>query len=419
MIIRCLAFLCGLCIALPSWGGSTIDPTLPSAGQGYSSASIRDNFQAAINDINDLSAQIATRGAYAASNAALINMAGLQASAMVYRAGFYAAGDGGAAYYIFSSSPCSLNGGNGDNGSQVKSGANCWLANFAASPTDVRVWGAKCDGVTDDHAALQAAFSAGTPLLSWPNKVCYSASSLTLSGGISVVGQDPSPGAASDNAAAPYTLLHGSAATVSLGPNSGLRGMRITRFGISAPTTLRQAITEANNFAGVGLMVNSNDVIISHVTVNGFATAVQHRNADRVHYDHLLGDDTNGLDVDGCFDDCTWRSMEFWPFLSAPYFLDHQSQSTAITSFSSGAGGVIAVALASAPQYPFQTGDIVVIGNTGKNYQAPNGRYTATAVELDTPYIKWLVLRDGLSGRLRRRKRDRLSHRESAARGRL
>lgn len=78
----------------------------------------------------------------------------------VLRQGFASPGDGGAAYYNWSASSCSLNSGNGDNGYQVKpnTGGGCWIAQIGSS-TDVRVWGAPL-GTSDDTAIWTAATNA-------------------------------------------------------------------------------------------------------------------------------------------------------------------------------------------------------------------------------------------------------------------
>jgi hypothetical protein len=57
----------------------------------------------------------------------------------VIRDGYASAGDGGAAYYVWSGSNCS----NADNGAQVSPnvGTGCWIAEFTGYP-DIRVWGA-------------------------------------------------------------------------------------------------------------------------------------------------------------------------------------------------------------------------------------------------------------------------------------
>lgn len=90
------------------------------------------------------------------SNAALL--ASPTTSPIMYRAGFYAAGDGGGAYYNLSGSPCSLNSGAGDQGIEVEaSNGGCWNAADQGRPIDARVWGAPDDGATDAGAIINTA----------------------------------------------------------------------------------------------------------------------------------------------------------------------------------------------------------------------------------------------------------------------
>ena len=104
----------------------------------------------------------------AATNAALKAMAA-GAFPVVYRAGYSAAGDGGAMTYVWSSSTCSLNSGAGDNGSQVapNSGTGCWLA-AAPEPYSVLIFGADKTGASSSTAAVQAALGSGVTALYFP-----------------------------------------------------------------------------------------------------------------------------------------------------------------------------------------------------------------------------------------------------------
>jgi hypothetical protein len=94
----------------------------------------------------------------------------------VQRDGFAAAGDAPIALYRSTGSACSLNAGAGDGGLQIPtSDSKCWVISPQVQ-YDVRLWGAKCDGSTNDSAAFAAAVGA----------------MLTLKGGIVFV---PSTGA--------------------------------------------------------------------------------------------------------------------------------------------------------------------------------------------------------------------------------
>jgi len=71
--------------------------------------------------------------------------------------GFFTPGDWGRANYVSSGSACSLNGGNGDEGSQVKpADGKCWLADLNVGPPSVKIFGAVADKVTNDVAPLQS-----------------------------------------------------------------------------------------------------------------------------------------------------------------------------------------------------------------------------------------------------------------------
>jgi hypothetical protein len=89
----------------------------------------------------------------------------------VYRQGFYAAGDGGAAAYTFSATACSINSGSGDNGLQVEptSASGCFNAYMPPAGLTPLVWGAIGNGTTDDTTPVLAACyglaGTGIPLL--------------------------------------------------------------------------------------------------------------------------------------------------------------------------------------------------------------------------------------------------------------
>jgi hypothetical protein len=111
----------------------------------------------------------------------------------VTRLGFYAPGDGGRAAYISSGSACSLSDGSGDDGSQVKSAdGKCWLADFSASPPNVKVFGAVGDGVTNDVTpllsclAFSAAQHAGCRV---PAGATLAVDDVTIPSGASLIGE--------------------------------------------------------------------------------------------------------------------------------------------------------------------------------------------------------------------------------------
>lgn len=76
---------------------------------------------------------------------------------VAFRQGFTTPGDGGEALYHWAASSCSV----ADNGWQVASNTSgCWLAFIGRGAPSVKMWGAVCDGLTNDAVAINAAFAA-------------------------------------------------------------------------------------------------------------------------------------------------------------------------------------------------------------------------------------------------------------------
>lgn len=76
----------------------------------------------------------------------------------ILRCGFLTSGDAPCLPYYASNSVCPLNGGNGDNGAEVKSSnSKCWLANFDLTSSTLPQWGCVGDGVTDNSTCLASA----------------------------------------------------------------------------------------------------------------------------------------------------------------------------------------------------------------------------------------------------------------------
>lgn len=232
--MRIQALWLGLLLALTGGNAfsqtSTINPALPAAGLPYSSSVIRGQFDAAYNDINglfsDLNCQPASsspgsphRGScwLDTSAAALwiykiyddttttwvpiftIDSANAQASTAqavpnttsltiapiaAYPQGVwrldYATGHGSTPLlYKPNNSACSLNGGNGDNGSQIKSGdSKCWLAQWPNGVIDVTEFGADATGVGDSAPAVRAAFALASDQL--PKHYIFPAGTYTI-----------------------------------------------------------------------------------------------------------------------------------------------------------------------------------------------------------------------------------------------
>jgi hypothetical protein len=88
----------------------------------------------------------------------------------VLRAGFAIPGDGGMAYYDWSALNCV----NADNGAQVQPTGvtGCWIADFSTGPRDIRQFGGKPDGTTDNLLAFNAARDSCAYVSNTPQSGC-------------------------------------------------------------------------------------------------------------------------------------------------------------------------------------------------------------------------------------------------------
>ena len=131
----------------------------------------------------------------AVTNNAALAAASNSLGANVYRLGFFAPGDGGGAFYSFSSSPCTLNSGAGDNGWQTPaSGGGCWNLHVQ-QVYSVQIWGAHCDNAaTDDGSFINAALASPAGAISFPQKPCRSSTTVIVPDNTQVAGSSYRPG---------------------------------------------------------------------------------------------------------------------------------------------------------------------------------------------------------------------------------
>lgn len=116
-----------------------------------------------------------------ASNAALsaISTATVQ---QVTRVGFTVSGDSPPVIYTASNSPCTLDAGAGDGGSQVPSiNGKCWIWS-ASAPADIRIWGGDPSGTNDSAPALTRAIAAQSSLVGC--EVAFTAGTYKFNGGV-------------------------------------------------------------------------------------------------------------------------------------------------------------------------------------------------------------------------------------------
>jgi hypothetical protein len=167
----------------------------------------------------------------------------------VYRLGYAAPDDGGAAIYTGSTLACSLNGGNGDNGSQVKAqDGGCWLAKMN-NKFDPRAFGAVCGGA-DVTVPLQATIDAslrsggGTVIIPCP---------LTIAGQVNV-GVNGTQGGLRIAGIGPMYFPAASATPGTPSPGN-----------VAWPATVGSAVICTATGADACLMVNAAGIEIDHI----------------------------------------------------------------------------------------------------------------------------------------------------------
>jgi hypothetical protein len=105
----------------------------------------------------------------------------------ITRLGFYSPGDGGLAMYNWSSVNCPQ----ADDGTQPTEVTGCWLADFSIEAPSIKVWGAKCDGATDDAPAITKAFLSSAKTISGPDVgVCRTSATVIVPGGSTLRGRN-------------------------------------------------------------------------------------------------------------------------------------------------------------------------------------------------------------------------------------
>lgn len=189
-----LSFNCGnsaSAVAVTSTDGSSLDSSIPTSCNGNSGFVVqfdqRDNIWRNLGSNATILAGVTVN-----NNTQLTALPSPIVTAT--RLGYAAAGDAPAITYTRSNSICSLNAGAGDGGYQVPgSNSTCWIATLP-SPADVRIWGAKLDGVTDDAAKLNAAASAAGTILIPAGMNAYAASTVSVNPPHALVGGNFEPG---------------------------------------------------------------------------------------------------------------------------------------------------------------------------------------------------------------------------------
>ena len=176
-------------------------------------------------------------------------------------------------------------------------------------------------GATDSTSAIVAAYTAlgasgGVINIGNADKV-YIASNLTLPPNIHIQGPHLIVGTPGSNSSVPYASMGGSillssAATITLGPNSGLSGLLIYRYGMTFPAS------SSSSFAGTAITGGGDDCFVIGCMILGFAQAFYSSGFQRPRIYNCNMDNLAGIWIDNCTDIPYINKVHCWPFSTIP-----------------------------------------------------------------------------------------------------
>lgn len=245
--------------------------------------------------------------------------------------GYYARGDGGGGSYFLDAADTT----SADNGGTIIVAADSsrWkLAN--QNNINVRQFGAKGDGVTDDTGFFTkalASLGAKGGIVRYTERHLIDTTltvpaNCTLQGPSGMVGS--SAIASVVNIAAVAALIVNSSATINLKNGSGIDGGMILRKGLVAPV-LNSAL-----FAGTAVTSQGDDTFLINSMVLGFNFVYDSNTWGRPRIHDVFFDCNNGIRVIACLDTGYVSRCHGWPFLTQSNGGDHTALERSGVAFS-------------------------------------------------------------------------------------
>jgi hypothetical protein len=198
---------------------------------------------------------------------------------------------------------------------------------------DVKWYGAKGDGTTDDTASFTAAFSAarsGSTIRVPPGKY-YLASSITIPEHVTLLGPSESIGSKRSTRfdyTTPSSIRLANAASIIMSSGSAVSNLLIVNNNLIATypiSTSAAALAAIAAFAGTAIsMTDAEDCYIGHCRILGFAQAIKTNNSNRQKIEWLDIDCTAGIWFDSVFDITRVYNVHCWPFLTYGYSFSTQ-----------------------------------------------------------------------------------------------
>jgi hypothetical protein len=191
---------------------------------------------------------------------------------------------------------------------------------LAADMAGITDGGAKCDGTTDDTAAINAylaGFKAGAVVHVPPDRLCLIASgNLVVPDNVIITG-DAAPWRRRSDQPGGSGFLLGPAHTIAMHQHTGLRDIVVLRAGLVRDPTDAQVIEAVEAWGketSNAITLNGDGIRLEHLFIEGFNTAIYDYGWGTFIISDVMGDTYNGMFVTAAGDNMSILDVRFEPF---------------------------------------------------------------------------------------------------------